>query len=1588
MTYVTGAGNQGTGVCLKVVPVRVRPAGGDQYVETFALLDDCSDVSLCTSNLAATLGVVGKEVNFTLNTVNKSESQQRGMEVSLSVHSLDNKGSVDLERVWTVDEIPVSEDVIPTQKNMKSWPHLEDVEIPALESSKVSLLIGSDVPEVFWALEERRGKKKEPYAVRSILGWTLIGPTGPAVGATGNVNFTHSNMLQEQVERMWKTDFNDIDCNEQEEMSLEDKRALSKMEESLTVTEDGHYQLSLPWRHQPPILKNNHRVAESRMLSVKARLRRDHELHQMYSKSMQDYLDKGHASEVPDEFLQNDTEAWYLPHHPVFHPRKPNKVRVVFDCAAQYQGTSLNDQLLKGPDQTNNLLGVLMRFRKHPIAMMADIESMFNQVRVTPADRKYLRFLWWPEGNFNETAKEYCMNVHLFGATSSPSCASFCLRRTARDHHQEVSAEAVETVNRNFYVDDCLKSVASVEEGVNIAHELSDLLQKKGFKLTKWISSNKDVLKSIPSGERASAVIDLDLEKLPTEKSLGVTWEVEADQLQFAMSKVERPSTSRGILSVVSALYDPLGFVAPVVLPAKRILQNLCKRQLDWDEVIPEEEILSWLNWVDSVDDLKEIKVPRCMVPAGFGDISRIEAHNFSDASEVGYGAVSYLRFKSVDGRIHCAFIIGKSRVSPLKTVSIPRLELTAATVAVRLDSILKRELDMKIDATYFWTDSTSVLAYIRNENRRFKTFVANRLAQIHNSTDVKQWRYVDTRLNPADHASRGLRAQQKQDLSEWLQGPNFLWQEESLWPTGNGQTVQVVSDDPELKRTVSANVNITQQCNDKFGDLLRRYSDWTKLKKSVAWLKRYKQYLLRHVERFADRTVATGYITVQELRDAEMDLVKYVQKMAFPDEVIKCAQGSKESVSSSSALRKLSPWMEEGVLRVGGRLNNAPIPYSRKHPIILPSKHVITDLVIREIHVLEGHCGQDHVLATVRNKFWVVHGRVAVRRVLGGCFSCRKRTAPVGEQFMAPLPEDRLKPDSPPFTHVGVDYFGPMQVKQGRSVVPRYGCLFTCLVSRAIHVEIAHSLDTDSFLNALTRFISRRGKPNIIRSDNGTNLKSGERELREALQAWNQEKIHNVLLQKEIKWIFNPPSASHMGGVWERLVRSIKTILKMLVKEQLLSDESLLTLMAEVERVLNNRPLTPVSDDPNDLEPLTPNHLLLQKSNESLPLGTFNEKDCYSRRRWRQIQYLANIFWTRWLKEYLPLLQVRQKWLKTQRNLKVGDIVMMSDPNSPRGKWPLARVTKVYPGADGLVRSVQVRTANSYLDRPVSKLCFLEETVDDCPVAESTDELGRGSSVGGAVDTPRDVGGKDELDRGSSVGGAVDTPRDVGGKDELDRGSSVGGAVDTPRDLGGKDELDRDSSVGGSVDTPRDVGGKDELDRGSSVGGAVDTPRDVGGKDELDRGSSVGGAVDTPRDVGGKDELDRGSSVSGAVDTPRDVGGEDELDRGSSVGGAVDTPRDVGGKDGLDRGSSVGGAVDTPRDVGGKDEDLGQMNATCKRPVRSRRAPKGHEDFVRYWSGICLLIANGLGHCWLISLAVGRGNLYLILVCKVAIMP
>ncbi|XP_029997552.1 uncharacterized protein LOC115424424 [Sphaeramia orbicularis] len=310
----------------------------------------------------------------------------------------------------------------------------------------------------------------------------------------------------------------------------------------------------------------------------------------------------------------------------------------------------------------------------------------------------------------------------------------------------------------------------------------------------------------------------------------------------------------------------------------------------------------------------------------------------------------------------------------------------------------------------------------------------------------------------------------------------------------------------------------------------------------------------------------------------------------------------------------------------------------------------------------------------------------------------------------MADLPESRVTPEKPPFTFVGVDYFAPFEVKHGRSLVKRYGVIFTCLVIRAVHIEVASSLDTDSFINALHRFIARRGQVQELRSDNGTNFVWADRELRRAMEEWNHERITDMLSLKGVRWIFNPPTGSQHGGAWEWLIRSIRKVLNSTLQTQHLDEEGLQTALCEVEPILNSRPITQESMDPNDLEALTPNHLLLLKSNPCLPPGLFQKDDLYARKRWKKVQYISDFFWKRWIKEYLPQLQQRQKWTRIKRNFMPGDAVLIVDDSMPRGSWIIGRVTATVPDKKGLVHQVWIKTPTNHVCRPVTKLCLLQE--------------------------------------------------------------------------------------------------------------------------------------------------------------------------------------------------------------------------------------------------------------------------------------
>ncbi|XP_033108467.1 uncharacterized protein LOC117110023 [Anneissia japonica] len=547
------------------------------------------------------------------------------------------------------------------------------------------------------------------------------------------------------------------------------------------------------------------------------------------------------------------------------------------------------------------------------------------------------------------------------------------------------------------------------------------------------------------------------------------------------------------------------------------------------------------------------------------------------------------------------------------------------------------------------------------------------------------QWRHVPTDNNPADEGSRGT-----YELGKWLTGPDSLYKEESRWPVSKFSESDQLTPDPEVKKPVVI-VNKIQTCESSFVETLTdKYSSWTKKIRVLGWVLRFIRCLKAKMKH---QPITTSNLLVPELEESETMILSSKQKHSFPN------------WKADKRIEDLNPVLVGNLLRVGGRLDHARIDYNAQHPVILANDEEMVRSLVMNYHQKVGHNGWSGTLNALRERFWILKGRSVVKGILRNCVICKRQNARRGEQQMASLPEERVTADRPPFTFTGIDYFGPIDVRQGRSIVKRYGCIFTCLVTRAIHLEVADNLSTDSFINAYRRFVARRGEPSKLFSDNGTNFVGGEKELRNALAEMNQNIVEEFLHTKGVEWHFNPPSASHFGGVWERLIRSVRKTLYSVLRQQTVNHDVLQTVLAEVESILNSRPLTDLLPEAYDDEPLTPNHLLLMRKGPAAPIGRIQ---AYGKRRWLQVQYLASLFWTRWKKEYLPLLQKRHKWTTPRQNVEVGDIVLLVDETLHRGRWPMGKVVSVYRSKDEKVRSVDVKVAGGILKRPIAKLCII----------------------------------------------------------------------------------------------------------------------------------------------------------------------------------------------------------------------------------------------------------------------------------------
>lgn len=1328
----TALHNEDAFAAMTIVPVLVKRKDSDKKVATYAFVDNGCGAVFGDPMLSKMLMCQTKRTKLVVRTLNSSNTLNTDVVHNLQIAGIgENEEFIDLPAVYLKDKIPVTLDDAPSQEEIDAWKYLRDtatLEFPEIKGvdclPMVTLMIGMNVPAITTPIQVKRGELGQPYAIQTPIGWLTYGiqKTRSADKVQSffcqhevqeGVQFIEANQdLEEKFKAFCNFEFSERLSDPRRGPSLADERFLNIMDNSV-VKESGHYQMELPFKDRNREVPNNYTQALGYANHLKKRLLKSEELHSQYTEFMNKLESKKYAERVPETDI-NDSKngVWYIPHHCVTHPRKPGKVRVVFNCPVNFKGYNLNEQLLQGPDLNNMLLGVLLRWRKNEVAVIADIESMFYQVRVDPKDCDMLRYLWWPEGDLTKEPVHYRMLVHVFGAKSSPSCATYALKKTASDNQNIASPEVIDAINRDFYVDDLLSSTSTVTEAVKLLKETKEVLATGGFNLTKMMSNEREVLSLIDSEDRAPQLKDINPKEdiLPSERALGVKWNAETDTLEFQMKEMIRRATRRNILSVMSSVFDPFGFAAPYVLRAKVILQQLCRDKLGWDEQIPEQQRRLWDKWLNELECLDKVKIQRCLKPKNFGQVQDTQLHHFADASKDGYGVVTYIRQENEEGRVHTAFVLAKARVAPLKPHTIVKMELSAATLAVRQNSLIERELKMNIDRVVYWTDSQTVIKYINNEDARHPVFETNRLTVIRDGSKAEQWKYVPTAQNPADYASRGMRAEQVVSNENWQTGPSFLLEDEHKWPGSN------CSVDEEVNVQYGRVGEERKEDENAVDKLIHHYSNWTKLKRAVAvWLK-LKEKLLERAKSKEKNVEQDPTLTMADVEKAEKTIISYVQRQNFQEELTNCRKDvdqSKRPTRRQSHLDKLNPEMRDGLLTVGGRLRNAPIADVAKHQMILPKNHHVSKLLIQHIHRKVGHQGRNHILSELRQKYWVVGAGAMTKQAVQHCIICRKNRAKIGEQMMADLPTYRVQGDQPPFTNVGMDFFGPFLVKCGRSSKKRYGVIFTCMASRAVHIEVASSMDTSSCIDAIRRFISRRGPVKQIVSDNGTNLVGACSEMRKALKELDETELMNFHTNHDIAWSFNTPAASHQGGVWERQIRTIRKILQALLNEQHMKsspdDEQLRTLMCEVEAIINGRPLTLSSDDPHDLGVITPNDLLLMKQNGPPP-GKFNPKDVYARRRWRQVQYIVDVFWRRWVREYLPALQCRQRWLQPQRNLREDDIVLIADNTSPRGSWQMGRVLEVFPDQKGLVRRVKLKTATSTLTRPITKLCLLLE--------------------------------------------------------------------------------------------------------------------------------------------------------------------------------------------------------------------------------------------------------------------------------------
>ncbi len=1292
--------------------IKVKSQGGVIY-NLRALLDQCSEEVFIKESVAKMLG--RKQISITpFDVTGLQEIVTSRVEKSTLVQMVIEEQILEME----ANIVPTLVGMLP--KAIVQWPrdlfkNIQLADTNFATPNNVDIMLGTRAYTEI--LLEGVLKEGGYLAQNTKLGWIISGK-GDCESSYSNprrmllcLNSRETNEPDTLLKKFWEIE---EAPRKQNKFTPEEIECEKVFKESYRQLDDGRPQVKLPFKENPSeTLGESRNQAVARWLSMERKLEKDKDLKRDYMTAVQEHFDLGHLERVntterQHKILQTDGSTryscYYIPHHAVVKQEsKTTKTRIVFDASAKTStGKSLNDILMVGPTIQESLTIRLMKWRIHRYALRGDITKMYRQVKVYDENVDFQRMVF--RFNKSDPIEDFGLNTLTFGTASASYMATRTLEQVAIDGEKEYPIGS-NVVKNDFHVDDLLTGGDTIEMVATIWKEVREMLLKAKFPMRKWSSNSSKILQRIPEEEREFQSAEITIED--TLKTLGIGWSPVEDYFFFNAPEfnVSETLTKRNFLSQAAKLFDPLGWLGPTVIKPKIMFQKMWKEELRWDDAISEELANEWIEFRSELKVLERVKIPRWF---GWTSGCEVELHGFCDASEKAYGAVIYVKTTNGIGNSKVELVLAKSRVAPVQTVRLPRLELCGAVLLADLITTAKNEL--KVQSVYCWTDSSITINWINSTADKYKTFVANRIADVQEVTRPEQWRHVESEQNPADCLSRGLSPTELLSHELWWNGPLWLKSTKENWP--KNPNVTIPEDKLELKgKKVLSTSKV--EVNEVIEKMWNRYQSFKLLVRVSARIRTWKN------------KIKMKHLTVSEIESERLFWIRLEQGSTFKEEVKLLKDG--KPIQSHSKLLQLSPFLDSnGIIRVGGRLKESLIDYDIKHPMVIPKNSILSKLIINDAHQATMHGGTQLTMSHTRNKYWIIDTRKSVRNQITKCVKCHRYSQKMQEQLMGNLPDPRVNM-SRAFLHTGIDYAGPVKVltrrKPGkREVTKGWIAVFVCLCTKAIHLELVSSLTTKEFLASFTRFQCRRGLPSDMYSDNAKTFIGAKNELDEDLRIIKEElepALADIILKNSVQWHFIPPHAPHWGGIWEAGVKSMKHHVRRVVGDSVHTFEEITTMLTEIEAVLNSRPLCPVTNDPNDLSILTPGHFLIGDSLLAPPRPSLLDVHPNRLGIYKQMSQRVEHFARRWKKEYLSTLQHRRKWMRQCDNVEVGDLVIIKDDDFSPMQWNLGRVTEVFPDPEGLVRKVMVRTKSSELMRPIHKISILpiDRPMSDTPI-------------------------------------------------------------------------------------------------------------------------------------------------------------------------------------------------------------------------------------------------------------------------------